>query len=110
MIGREAYHRPWLLAELQQALYPGDAWTPPDAATVLETMAAYASRECESGTPLSTITRHMLGLLSGRPGARDYRHLMSLGSRGGIGAAGLFARAAQQLRDREGEERVEGTA
>jgi tRNA-dihydrouridine synthase A len=110
MIGREAYHRPWLLAELQQALYPEDAWTPPDAATVLEAMATYAARECASGTPLSTITRHMLGLLSGRPGARDYRHLMSLGSRGGIGATGLFARATQLLREREGEERVEGTA
>jgi tRNA-dihydrouridine synthase A len=110
MIGREAYHRPWLLSDLQQALYPADTWTTPDAAAVLEAMARYASRECESGTPLSAITRHMLGLLAGRPGSRDYRHLMSLGARGGITASGLFARAVRLLRDREGEERVEGTA
>jgi tRNA-dihydrouridine synthase A len=110
MIGREAYHRPWLLSELQQALYPADAWTPPDDAAVLEAMALYASRECEGGTPLSAITRHMLGLLAGRPGARDYRHLMSLGSRGGIATSALFTRATQLLRDRGSEERVEGTA
>jgi tRNA-dihydrouridine synthase A len=110
MIGREAYHRPWLLSDLQQALYPADSWSTPDAAAVLEAMGRYASRECEAGTPLSAITRHMLGLLAGRPGARDYRHLMSVGSRGGVTASGLFTRAAQLLRNREDEERVEGTA
>ncbi|MDR2196131.1 MAG: tRNA dihydrouridine(20/20a) synthase DusA, partial [Gallionellaceae bacterium] len=70
MIGREAYHQPRLLAQLQQALYPHDAWTPPEDEAVLDAMCRYAVRECAAGTPLAAITRHMLGLLAGRPGAR----------------------------------------
>jgi tRNA-dihydrouridine synthase A len=40
-------------------------------------MAIYAEREVSTGTRLSAITRHMLGLASGRPGARRYRHWLS---------------------------------
>jgi tRNA-dihydrouridine synthase A len=101
MIGREAYHRPALLAELQQALYPEDGWTQPEELAVLEAMADYAVRECARGTPLVAITRHMLGLHAGRPGAREYRHLMSLVAREDIAPAMLFARATQLLRDRD---------
>ena len=108
MIGREAYHRPWLLAELQQALFPGDAWQPPDEAAVIEAMAAYAQRECAAGTPLTVITRHMLGLRSGRPGARELRQLLTAEARrsGDVGA--LFERAARLVRN--ADERVERSA
>src|SRR5690606_13604836 len=76
MIGREAYHRPQLLAELQLALFPDDP-PPPDVAQVLQAMREYARREVAGGTPLNAITRHMLGLLSGRPGARALRQVLS---------------------------------
>jgi len=76
MIGREAYHRPQLLAELQQALHPDDP-LPPAPAEVLEMMRAYAHRETAGGTPLNAITRHMLGMLSGQPGARTLRQVLS---------------------------------
>lgn len=76
MIGREAYHRPQLLADLQRALYPQDP-PPPGPAQVLEAMREYARREVASGTPLNAITRHLLGMLSGRPGARSLRQVLS---------------------------------
>ena len=80
MLGREAYHRPHLLAELQQLLFD-DGWRCPDDVTLLERMAAYAEREVAAGERLSAITRHMLGLCSGRPGARRYRQWLSEGAR-----------------------------
>jgi tRNA-dihydrouridine synthase A len=80
MLGREAYHRPYLLAELQQAL---DAQHPalPHREALLARMEAYAQRETATGTRLSAITRHMLGLYSGQPGAKDYRRALSEGAR-----------------------------
>ncbi len=77
MIGREAYHRPELLGELHVALHAGNSTRAVDPAQVLEAMRAYASREVAQGTHLRAITRHMLGLLSGRPGARTRRQVLS---------------------------------
>jgi tRNA-dihydrouridine synthase A len=80
MLGREAYHRPYLLAELQQRLCPESAAAQSREA-LLERMAEYARHELAAGGRLSAITRHMLGLYSGQPGARDYRRTLSEGAR-----------------------------
>jgi tRNA-dihydrouridine synthase A len=102
MLGREAYHRPYLLAELQQLLFD-DGWRCPAASEQLERMAAYAEREVAAGEPLPAITRHMLGLCSGRPGARRYRRWLSDGAREyqgeatGPRSAGGLLRAAAAL-------------
>lgn len=80
MLGREAYHRPYLLAELSKALYPGSG-TVPSREAVLGRMERYAAREIASGGRLASITRHMLGLYAGQPGARDYRRTLSVGAR-----------------------------
>lgn len=80
MLGREAYHRPFVLAELQQALHPGTAALPTRAA-LIDRMASYAAREIAAGGRLAPITRHMLGLYNGEPGARDYRRALSEGAR-----------------------------
>ena len=58
MLGREAYHRPMLLAEVGA---PGSGASP-DRMAMLERMTAYARREMARGERLSWITRHMLGL------------------------------------------------
>jgi tRNA-dihydrouridine synthase A len=79
MLGREAYHRPFVLAELQQALHPGAA--APSRAALIDRMAGYAARELAAGGRLAAITRHMLGLYNGEPGARDYRRALSEGAR-----------------------------
>lgn len=81
MLGREAYHRPALLAELEQELHPASSTPPISREQLLERMANYAERELAGGERLHSITRHMLGLYSGEPGARDYRRRMSEGVR-----------------------------
>jgi tRNA-dihydrouridine synthase A len=91
MLGREAYHRPMLLAELQQALHPGAAT--PTRAALIERMARYAARELAAGGRLAAITRHMLGLYNGEPGARDYRRLLSEGARAAGAGPELLRRA-----------------
>jgi tRNA-dihydrouridine synthase A len=82
MLGREAYHRPYVLAQLDAALQGKDADAPiVTREAILDRMALYASREMEKGERLSSITRHMLGLYSGEPGAREYRRTLSEGAR-----------------------------
>lgn len=94
MLGREAYHRPWLLRELQAALDPARAGPEPDRTQLLERMARYAARELARGERLPTITRHMLGLYAGEPGAREFRRRLSEGARAPGAGAELLRGAA----------------
>jgi len=90
MLGREAYHRPFVLAELQQALW---GTTPPTRLALIERMQRYAARELAGGERLTPIVRHMLGLYAGEPGAREYRRTLSEGARASNADAGLLRRA-----------------
>jgi tRNA-dihydrouridine synthase A len=94
MLGREAYHRPALLCELDAALN-GAPDEQAARSAVLERMARYAERELASGERLASITRHMLGLYTGEPGAREYRRLLSEGARAPDADAGLLRIAAE---------------
>ena len=94
MLGREAYHRPFVLSELQQAAAGAEGFEPPSREALLERMARYAQRQLAQGERLSTITRHMLGLYAGEPGARDYRRLLSEGARAAGAGPELIRRAA----------------
>ena len=76
MLGREAYHRPYLIWELHQQIF-ADEWQRPRESELLEHMACYAERELASGVPLAAITRHMLGLYARQPGARAYRQRLT---------------------------------
>ena len=75
MIGREAYHNPYFLAELNELL--GTGVSPPSRAEVVGKMRPYIERELGRGTALHRITRHMLGLFNGQPGARAWRRYLS---------------------------------
>jgi tRNA-dihydrouridine synthase A len=75
MIGRQAYHQPYFLAELEQHLNPG--WQPPSRHDVVEQMLPYIDNEIRGGERLGRITRHMVGLFSGLPGARSWRRYLS---------------------------------
>src|SRR5450755_2288156 len=77
MLGREAYHHPFVLAKLHLALHPEDLRPIVDRGAILERMARYAERELAQGTRLTAITRHMLGLFTGEPGAREFRRILS---------------------------------
>ena len=75
MLGRAVYGHPWLLAELETALY-GTA-LPPGPRAVLEGLLPAIAEELARGTRLHEITRHMLGLFAGFPGARRFRQVLS---------------------------------
>jgi tRNA-dihydrouridine synthase A len=78
MLGREAYHNPFLLPALHRAIY-GDAHASPPDDELVARMRNYAERQVARGVPLRSITRHMLGLFNGRAGARAWRHALSEG-------------------------------
>jgi len=92
MLGREAYHRPFVLAELRQALEAQGASLPSRPA-LIERMQRYAARELARGERLAPIVRHMLGLYAGEPGAREYRRTLSEGARAPDAGVELLRRA-----------------
>lgn len=76
MLGRAAYHTPFELARVDSRVYGA----PDPVADPVEAIAAYrphVERELAAGTRLHAITRHMLGLFAGRPGARRWRQVLS---------------------------------
>ncbi|MFA0812511.1 tRNA dihydrouridine(20/20a) synthase DusA [Microbulbifer epialgicus] len=75
MLGRAAYQTPIILAQVDKQLF-GEA-KGPDAAHVVEQMLPYIENELQRGQRLNHITRHMLGLFQGLPGARRFRRHLS---------------------------------
>ncbi|MBK1723377.1 tRNA dihydrouridine(20/20a) synthase DusA [Thiocystis violacea] len=76
MIGREAYHNPWILAEADRRIF-GDTHPVPTRQEVLTAFLPYAERQLAAGVPLSAMSRHLLGLFQGQPGARAWRRRIS---------------------------------
>jgi tRNA-dihydrouridine synthase A len=74
MLGRAAYHDPYLLAQIEAALY-GEPL--PSRGDVLGHMRPYIEAELARGTALKHVSRHVLGLYQGEPGARGFRRLIS---------------------------------
>jgi tRNA-dihydrouridine synthase A len=74
MLGRVAYHDPYLLAVAEARLF-GDP--PPARARIVQAMFEYACEEVPRGTSLRAIARHMLGLYHGQPNARLWRRMLS---------------------------------
>ncbi|WP_049853829.1 tRNA dihydrouridine(20/20a) synthase DusA [Dickeya fangzhongdai] len=76
MVGREAYQNPGMLAQVDSELFGADSIAP-DQADVVRAMYPYIERELSGGASLGHITRHMLGLFQGVPGARQWRRYLS---------------------------------
>ncbi|MGC0151488.1 tRNA dihydrouridine(20/20a) synthase DusA [Chromobacterium vaccinii] len=76
MVGREAYHNPWLMAEWD-ALFYGDAAAGPERAAVVDAMMPYVTARLGDGSNVRHIARHILGLFQGLPGARNWRRMLS---------------------------------
>jgi tRNA-dihydrouridine synthase A len=74
MLGRTAYHEPYRLAELEHALY-GEPL--PERDTVLAAFRPYIEAHLARGDRLQHISRHILGLYQGLPGARAFRRVLS---------------------------------
>ncbi len=93
MIGREAYHNPWMLAGADREIF-GDDKSAPTRHQVIEAFVAYLERELRAGVPLNAMTRHVLGLFQGQPGARRWRRTISEQAHLPGADAGLLRRAA----------------
>ena len=76
MLGRAAYHDPWILAPADARLY-GAAGSEPSRADVLRALMPYAEAQVTRGTPLRSIACHVLGLYHGQAGGRRYRQILS---------------------------------
>jgi tRNA-dihydrouridine synthase A len=80
MLGRKAYTDPYLLTRIQARYLNGPHhrdWFPPSRERVVRGMVEYARRELRKGVRLHHITRHMLGLFNGVPGAGKWRRFIS---------------------------------
>jgi len=76
MIGREAYQNPWLLADADRRIF-GACDGPDSPHEVLSALRPYVVRKLGEDVPLASMTRHLLGLFHGRPGAKAWRRTLS---------------------------------
>jgi tRNA-dihydrouridine synthase A len=100
MLGREAYHNPFSMAQFD-ARYYGDAGGARTREQVLEAMVPYIRAQLQhsgaKGPKLNSITRHMLGLMAGLPGARGFRQSLSDSKKLAAGDPLLLLEAAARL-------------
>ena len=99
MLGRAAYQTPALLGHIDSALFNDGG--PITAYEALATYRPYMEEQLAAGTNLHAITRHMLGLFAGRPGARKYRrHISENATKPGAGLQ-VFDDAVGLVREAE---------
>lgn len=76
MLGREAYHNPYLMADFDTRYY-GDETEIKTRQQIIHAMLPYITAQLKNEVRINNITRHMLGLMTGMPGARAYRRQLS---------------------------------
>ncbi len=108
MLGRAAYHEPARLLEADR-LFFGDAAAPLDPFEAVEAYKPYVAARLTEGWRLPAITRHMLGLMHGRPGARTWRRILTVESIAPGAGLEVVERALEATRQagREAEARLE---
>ncbi len=94
MLGRVAYQEPYRLAEIEAAL---NGAAPPGRHEIVEGMLPYIEGRMREGVPLKAMTRHMLGLFQGLPGARRWRRMLSEDAHRPDAGPELVARAAMAV-------------
>jgi tRNA-dihydrouridine synthase A len=92
MLGREAYHNPWVMADWDERFYhvAASGLTREGAE---DAMVAYMQRVAATGEPWARVSRHMLGLYNGLPGARRWRQVWSDHRLKGLDPAAVSAQA-----------------
>lgn len=77
MLGREVYHNPWILANVDAELYGQPSFGNRSRHDVLNEFLPYVREQLAEGTPLQHMTRHILGLFHGVPGGKAFRRHLS---------------------------------
>ena len=100
MLGRAAYHEPALLGQVDRRLF-GAAGEDIDAFAAIDRYRPYLAARLADGVALASMTRHMLGLMHGRPGARAFRRILTVEAiRPGAGLE-VLDRAVDAVREAE---------
>ncbi|MGH8419481.1 MAG: tRNA dihydrouridine(20/20a) synthase DusA [Pseudomonas sp.] len=99
MLGREAYHNPYLLAEVDRELF-GGSHPQITRAEALAQLRPYVETHLRDGGSMHHITRHVLGLGTGFPGARRFRQLLSVDIHKTDDPLGLLDKAGELLEGR----------
>jgi tRNA-dihydrouridine synthase A len=76
MVGREAYHNPYMLAEVDKLIFNATE-SPRSRHEIMELLLPYIQEQLKNGVRLNSVTRHLLGLFHGEPGARAWRRHLS---------------------------------
>jgi len=102
MIGREAYHNPYFMAQFD-ARYYQDNSSVMTRSQILRAMVPYLQSQlalyAERGLKLSSVTRHMLGLMAGLVGARSFRQILSDSKRLAVAGPELLLEAALRVQE-----------
>ncbi len=98
MIGRAAYQNPEMLAEADQRIYQ-EAGAPMDAHQALENYLPFVERQLAEGVYLGHMSRHLMGLFQGRPGARAWRRHLSENAHKPGANADVLRRAAERVQN-----------
>jgi len=96
MLGRAAYHNPYMLAHIEHAFY---ATPMPQRDEILRRMEPYIAAQLRGGEALHHIARHVLGLYLGEPGARSFRRYLSENMRARGAQFDVIERAIATLRE-----------
>jgi tRNA-dihydrouridine synthase A len=108
MLGRAAYHTPWLLAECQQQLFDGQAVASRE--DIIEPMNSYIVKQLSQGVAVKHVSRHLLGLFQGLPGAKAWRRYLSENAYRDDGNTDLLNQALAAMKAAAGKARcVEAT-
>jgi tRNA-dihydrouridine synthase A len=77
MIGREAYHNPYMMIEVDQRIYGEHVKNHLSRMEILEAYMEYMQRQMSQGVYLKQMSRHLLGLFTGQNGAKAWRRYIS---------------------------------
>ncbi len=109
MLGRAAYHEPAILGQADRRLY-GAATPDVDAFAAIDRYRPYLAARLEEGVHLPAMTRHMLGLMHGRPGARAFRRILTVESIPAGAGLEVVDRAVDAVREAEARLELRGEA
>ena len=104
MLGREAYHNPFLMATFDGRYYDDERGVPSRTEVIAamlpyirQQLARRSQSDAGGGLKLNSITRHMLGLMAGMPGARAYRQTLSDSKKLALGDPALLLEALRHV-------------
>jgi len=96
MLGRAAYHDPWILREIDETFYGEGAFTA-TREDIVEDLIGYAERKQSEDRSTKALIRHIMGLYAGQPGARLWRRTLSEGMGSGANPADVIRMGADAM-------------